>query len=145
MNKELTITGGCLCGKVRYESGSPPYLTGYCHCKMCQKGLGNLFSTAAFFKHAQFRFVRGAPTWYSSQGAKRGFCAACGSPLTFQRDGFENDYCAIWLGTLDHPEEYEPTAEWHPESKLPWVDMGFELHDATPKDASSRYDIIEED
>jgi hypothetical protein len=144
-NDSKKITGGCLCGAVRYESDAPPYLTGYCHCRMCQKAVGNLFSTAAFFKHEHFRYVKGSPNWFISQGASRGFCSTCGSPVAFQRQGFEDDYCAIWLGTLDHPEAYEPMTEWHTESKLPWVDMGSELHDATPRDTSNRYDIVVED
>ena len=138
------VTGGCLCGEIRYESDVLPYLVGYCHCKMCQKGVGNLFGTAAFFKHAHFRYVKGAPTWYTSQGAKRGFCSQCGSPIAFQRLGYEDDYCAIWLGTLDQPAAYKPTAEWHTESKIPWVDLGSDLHDATPRDDSTRYDTVVE-
>jgi len=139
------VTGGCLCGDVRYESDTQPYLVGYCHCKMCQKGVGNLFGTFAFFKHAYFRYVKGAPTWFTSQGAKRGFCSQCGSPIAFQHLDYEDDHCAIWLGTLDQPEAYKPTAEWHTESKIPWVDLGSDLHDATPKDDSTRYDTVVED
>lgn len=138
------VTGGCLCGEIRYESDVPPYLVGYCHCKMCQKGVGNLFGTSAFFKHAHFRYVKGAPTWYtSSQRAKRGFCSQCGSPVAFQPIGAEDDYCAIWLGTLDQPEAFKPTVYWHPESKIPWVDMDSKLHDATPRGNSTRYDRVE--
>jgi hypothetical protein len=134
------ITGGCLCGEIRYESDMPPYLAGYCHCKMCQKGVGNLFASAAFFKHAHFRYVKGTPTWFTLRGAKRGFCSHCGSPLAFQR--LAADYCAIWLGTLDRPDAFKPTAQWHTESKISWVDMGAELHDATPRGDSGRYDTV---
>ncbi len=31
------ITGGCLCGAVRYEPSEPPIRTTICHCRMCQK------------------------------------------------------------------------------------------------------------
>ncbi len=139
------VTGGCLCGEIRYESDVPPYLVGYCHCKMCQKSVGNLFGTGAFFKKANFRYTKGAPSWFSSQDAKRGFCSQCGSPVAFQRIGHEHDYCAIWLGTLDCPDAYRPTVEWHTESKISWVDSDATLHDATPRDGTSRYDTIEND
>ncbi len=139
------ITGGCLCGEIRYESDVPPYLVGYCHCKMCQKGLGNLFGTVAFFKQAHFRYIKGTLTWYkSSQGAKRGFCSQCGSPVAFQRLATE-DNRAIWLGTLDQPGACKPTVEWHTESKIPWVDMGSDLHEATPEGDSTRYDKVMQD
>jgi hypothetical protein len=139
------ITGGCLCGAIRYESDEAPYLVGSCHCKMCQKGIGGLFGTSAFFKHAHFRYVKGAPAWYTSQGAKRGFCVQCGSSVAFQRLGYEDDYCAIWLGTFDHPETYKPTVEWHTESKIPWVNTGSDLPDVTPSDNTVRYDTRVDD
>lgn len=139
------VTGGCLCGEIRYESDLPPYLVGYCHCKMCQKAVGNLFVSGALFKHAHFRYIKGAPTWFTSQGAKRGFCSQCGSPVAFQRLGFEDDYCAIWLGTFDHPEAFRPTVEWHTESKIPWVDIDANLHDVTPRGDITRYDTVVDD
>ena len=142
MKTESKITGGCLCNEIRYEADAIPYLSGYCHCKMCQKGLGNLFGTAIFFKKSDFRYTQGMPKLFTSDGAHRGFCSTCGSPISFQREGFEEEYCAIWLGTLDNPEKIKPTAEWHLESKLPWVNMGSDLHDLTPKDDTSRYDIV---
>jgi len=139
-DKPETITGGCLCGAIRYQSDAPPYRVGYCHCKMCQKGLGNLFATSAFFKLAGFRYLKNSPDWYTADGARRGFCSTCGSPIAFQRLGFEDEYTAIWLGTLDNPAAFEPTVEYHLESRLPWVDMGHNLQDGTPQGDRSRYD-----
>ena len=60
----------------------------------------------------------------------------------FQRNGFEGEYCAIWVGTLDQPELIEPQAHWHSENKLSWVDISADLHDYTPDDHSQRYDSI---
>ena len=42
--KRPPITGGCLCGAVRYESTESPVNGGYCHCRMCQKASGGLFT-----------------------------------------------------------------------------------------------------
>jgi len=139
------VTGGCLCGEIRYESDLPPYLVGHCHCKMCQKGVGNIYSTAAFFKIANFRYLHGIPKWFNSDGANRGFCAQCGSPIGFQRHGFEDEYCAIWLGTLDRPGDFKPTVQWHLESKIPWVEMNSNLRDATPRAGAIRYDVGKEE
>ncbi len=36
-DKTMPITGGCMCGAVRYEATEPPQEVGYCHCRMCQK------------------------------------------------------------------------------------------------------------
>ncbi len=142
MDTQQKTTGGCLCGAIRYESDVEPYIVGFCHCKMCQKGVGNVFGTAAFFKHATFRFIQGSLKWHKSDSAQRGFCVDCGSPIAFQRNGFEDDYFAIWVGTLDHPEGLQPTAEWHTESMLPWVRLQSNLKDATPASTECRYDTM---
>jgi hypothetical protein len=129
------VTGGCLCGAIRYQSDQPPFQTGYCHCRMCQKGVGNIFGTAAFFRHADFRFETPEPRWYaSSEVVRRGFCARCGSPIGYQHR--DTEHIAIWMGTLDHPETYEPEVHWYSDSRIPWVDIHAELPDATESLAS---------
>ncbi len=75
-NVTMPITGGCLCGAIRYEADELPYEAGYCHCRSCQKSLGNLFGASVFFKHADVRFISKEPAWFSSSDiVKRGFCA----------------------------------------------------------------------
>lgn len=116
------ITGGCLCGALRYEADQAPFDAGYCHCRMCQKSLGGLFGAWVFINHADFRFVSGEPAWYrSSETVKRGHCGDCGSPIIYQPDGI--DFATIWIGTLDEPAQFEPGSHWHTESRIPWVDI----------------------
>jgi len=116
------ITGGCLCGAIRYEADQPPFDAGYCHCRMCQKSLGSLFGAWVFFNHADFRFVGEEPAWYpSSETIRRGFCRDCGSPIIWQPDGV--DFATIWIGTLDEPAAFEPRSHWHTNSRIPWVDI----------------------
>src|ERR1700728_4899015 len=40
-----SISGGCLCGKVRYSADVDPVFTGICHCRNCQKESGSAFTT----------------------------------------------------------------------------------------------------
>ena len=129
-NHNSLVTGGCLCGAIRYESEQAPYDAGYCHCTMCQKGLGSLFGAAALFKNDHFRFISGKLKWYETEDmVKRGFCGECGSPITYQRP--ESDHLVIWIGTLDNPEACEP--KWHgwTDSKISWVDIHSHLPDNT--------------
>jgi hypothetical protein len=114
------FTGGCLCGAVRFSCPVKPSLVSYCHCRMCQKQTGGLFSVMA-------NFPRAALTWTgkkqalreSSPLAVRGYCADCGSPLSFQyRD---SDHTSISVGALDHPERVRPTQHGGIESKIAWV------------------------
>jgi hypothetical protein len=124
------ITGGCLCGAIRYEADKPPYEAGYCHCRTCQKSLGNLFGASVFFKHGDVRFISKEPTWYTSSDiVKRGFCAECGSPIAYQRN--DSDVFVIWIGTLDEPGAFEPQAHYWSESKIPWDDIQAGLPDVT--------------
>ena len=79
------ITGGCLCGAVRYEASETPQRAGICHCRMCQKSNGTPFAVGVYFHKTAFRFTRGEPKLYrSSDIADRGFCSACGSRLIFR-------------------------------------------------------------
>jgi hypothetical protein len=116
------FTGGCLCGAVRFESINPPYNTGYCHCGMCRKSLGNLFGTFVIVKRRDLRYLTREPDWYqSSDTVRRGFCGKCGSPILYQR--VEKDFDAVWIGTFDEPEDYIPSAHWSNDNKISWVDI----------------------
>src|SRR5262249_51951849 len=35
--KQVPVTGGCLCGEIRYTITEPALDTNFCHCRMCQK------------------------------------------------------------------------------------------------------------
>ena len=110
-NKTMPITGGCLCGAVRYEAHEPPLRVAYCHCRRCQRAYGNLFGTFASFRIETFRYTRGEPRFYrSSAWAERGFCPTCGTPLVFLD---ATDTLGVLVGSLDHPEHWPPVAGHH--------------------------------
>jgi hypothetical protein len=81
----LPLTGGCLCGAVRYEISAPAIDVNYCHCRMCQRFTGGLIVAGAHFPMEAFRFTQGEPKYYkSSPIAERGFCADCGSSIIYR-------------------------------------------------------------
>jgi class 3 adenylate cyclase len=139
--KKEPITGGCLCGAVRYEISEPLIDAGFCHCRMCQRFSGSPVSAFVSFPRESVRFTQGEPKYYkSSQGGpqyykssplgERGFCANCGSSLTFRPSIPQwSDFIAVYMGSLDHPENITPT--WHLgiESQIPW----FHIHDNLPR------------
>jgi hypothetical protein len=113
------LTGGCQCGAIRYRIEQAPQYPTICHCRMCQKAGGAPFM--AFFSISKTNFVltKGAPAIYrSSEIAERGFCAACGTPLTYAM--FGRDHVSLTIGSLDHPEDVQPTEQLGVESMLPW-------------------------
>jgi hypothetical protein len=49
MREQTMITGGCLCGAVRYKSTEPPITARICWCRVCQYiGAGGAAVRAAF-------------------------------------------------------------------------------------------------
>jgi hypothetical protein len=93
-------TGGCLCGSVRYEVRGTLRPVIMCHCTQCRRTTGH-FMAATAARLGDFRLLsEGELRWYrSSQQARRGFCARCGSTLFWE--GEARDYLSIAAGTLD--------------------------------------------
>src|SRR4051794_22851302 len=97
----MSRTGGYQCGAVRYRLEVEPTGSNVCHCRMCQKAGGAPFMAFAGVKLAELVWTQGAPTLFaSSDFAERGFCAACGTPLTYRAKDF--DRIAVTIGSLDH-------------------------------------------
>lgn len=115
--------GGCLCGAVHYRisSGAPLRVTN-CHCRLCQKAAGAPFVTWAEFPAEAVTFTKGRPAFHrSSESAERGFCAACGSALTFRY--LNGDTIDITTATLDDSGPLAPEDNIWCESKAPWLTL----------------------
>jgi hypothetical protein len=114
------LTGGCQCGAVRYMLTARPKGSSICHCRMCQKAGGAPFMAfTGSVRQEHFIFTRGVAAIYrSSEIAERGFCAVCGTPLTYHLIG--RDRISVTIGSLDRPAEVPPTEQLGVESALPW-------------------------
>ena len=94
------VTGGCLCGNIRYETSEPELGSMYCQCRMCQKFTGAPIMAATTFRAEGVRITRGEPKFYkSSKIAERGFCPDCGTSLFYRMNG--EDGIGIAPGCLD--------------------------------------------
>jgi hypothetical protein len=95
------LAGGCQCGAIRYCLYSQPIGT-ICHCRMCQKAVGGPFAAFAALPRGDLAWTHGRPaTFRSSSLAERGFCAVCGTPLTY--DGVGSANIDITICSLDTP------------------------------------------
>ena len=120
-------TGGCMCGAVRYEASEAPIDAGYCHCRMCQRALGNVISAWVYFRPSAFGFTRGEPKYHkSSDLGDRGFCGNCGTPLPGRSVDVQSPV-GVQVGTLDHPEDVRPSAHWGIESAMHWLAIDDDL------------------
>lgn len=120
-----SLTGGCQCGAVRYHADTTPRKVHYCHCRMCQRAVGNVVATLVPVRKERVRWD-GEPTLYrSSSVATRGFCSRCGTPLSFAYDGSE--WICLTLGSLDDPAAVRPEIHYGIESRVPWFDVADDL------------------
>ena len=115
------LTGGCQCGAVRYRLDAEPYGANICHCRMCQKATGGAFMASGTVPIDRLIWTRGAPKVFASSAiAERGFCAQCGTPLTFRY--IKRNRISVTIGSLDDPTAVTPAIQYGVESKLPWLD-----------------------
>ena len=129
----MDITGGCLCGEVRYRAKGEALWVVHCHCRWCQRVSGAAFLTYVGFRTEDLEWAKGAPTIFeSSAEVERGFCARCGSTLSFARPRRGNiDVC---VGTLDNPHGIDPEEHIFTDQQLAWlhVDDGLPRHGRFP-------------
>jgi hypothetical protein len=111
------FTGGCQCGAVRFRAQSLGRAS-ICHCRMCQKAFGSFFGPLVDANGLEW--TRGAPAYFqSSNRVRRGFCAACGTPLSFESERWAPN---IAIGAFDDPAAIVPAIQVGLEAKLPYVD-----------------------
>ena len=117
-------TGRCLCGAVRYECGPllcPPTL---CHCESCRRASGANALGWITVARGALEFTQGRPVEFgSSPGRLRGFCGACGSPLTYRNEA-RADEVDVTLGTLDAPGGAAPRDHIWMEDAVSWDQPG---------------------
>lgn len=116
------VTGGCLCGKVRYEAQVFLKSAFYCHCRICQKSSGQPAEITVPIKAGTLVFTKSKPKYYvSSQHGQRGFCGECGSRIVWQALQPENDWLTnVDVGSLDNPADVEPSNHIFVDTRLPW-------------------------
>jgi hypothetical protein len=116
------LTGGCLCGAVRYRITAAAVEALYCHCGMCRRAHGAPVVAWLTVPLSGFVVTAGNPAAYrSSARAWRHFCGNCGTPLTW-REAEDPKFVDISIASLDHPEAAEPTLHLWAESRIAWFD-----------------------
>jgi hypothetical protein len=114
-------TGRCFCGAVRFEASGAPRNLCYCHCESCRRAAGSPVVAWATFDRSGFRITQGAPAeFHSSAPVTRGFCAACGSCLSYRHDARPTEI-DVTLATLDEAAKLAPQMHVWVADKLPWV------------------------
>ena len=116
------LTGGCLCGGVRFEVAEAPESAGYCHCTRCQRRTGTAASVQARLAPGSLRIVSGEElvrSYRPSDGFAKEFCSACGSAL-WSRDPERPDVISVRLGAFDGDPGIRPEYRQFVAYAAPW-------------------------
>ena len=109
---EPPLTGGCLCGAVRFEVTEALVSAGYCHCTRCQRRTGAAASASARTVPGSLRVLSGeelvrayAPP---DHGFLKAFCSSCGGALWSQSPD-DPEVISVRLGALDGDPGIRPS------------------------------------
>jgi len=118
-----SITGGCACGGIRYQTQSEPEFSIICQCRQCQRITGSGHA-AAFAVNTDATRLQGKIKYYQTQAddgssVSSGFCKNCGNPVVKKTSGYPQ-YLFFHAATLDDPACFEPQMVVYTESAQPW-------------------------
>jgi hypothetical protein len=128
MSDQQKLTGGCLCGAVRYETVGKPLRVTHCHCESCRRSTGAAFATGVCFPIEAVTWKHGEPASYQSpENFARLFCSDCGSSVA----QYNLAIGTMWplAGTLDRPESVTPEFHVFTKKQISWA----KLNDGLPR------------
>ncbi|MGE3150677.1 MAG: GFA family protein [Pseudorhodoplanes sp.] len=119
-----TLSGGCLCGAVRFTAVPRHPHVDVCHCGMCRKwSAGPLFAldcggTVKVENAAELGVYR------SSEWAERCFCKVCGTSLFYRLVG--KDFYAVSAEAIDDKSGFVFTTQIFIDEKPAYYDFANE-------------------
>ena len=119
---ELPITGGCLCGGVRFEISEPLLEAHYCHCTRCQRRTGTAASASALTAPGSLEITRGRDlirSWSPGDGWVKAFCGECGGHL-YSIDHEDADRVGVRMGAIDGDPGIRPSARQYTAYAAVW-------------------------
>lgn len=120
-------TGGCHCGRLRYQFSGPLRDIAHCHCSICRRVSGGLVTTWITLPARAFKWLEGVPARYdSSASCARYYCADCGAHLALVTH-LSPDSIDVTIATLDHPERAPADRHIWTDSRLPWLRLDEQL------------------
>lgn len=115
------LTGGCLCGEIRYEAHGTPFHPTLCHCSMCRRAAGAPVVAWFSVRRDEYRITAGTPARYaSSPRVVRTFCPRCGTSLTFESAAHPEEI-DVTTASLDDPEAVPPRDHTRAATRLSWM------------------------
>lgn len=129
-----SLTGGCLCGLVRYRSSATAQDATLCHCRSCRLGSGAHVVAWVTLPLDSFAWTTTPPARYaSSPGVERGFCPRCGCTLSYTHVD-QPRFIDITVATLERADDAAPHDHTWMDDALAWDRPG----DGLPRFRSTR-------
>jgi hypothetical protein len=131
------LTGGCLCGAVRFEVDEPLLTANYCHCTRCQRRTGTAASAQAVIEPGSLRIVKGADVvraFRPPDGWAKLFCPECGSAL-FSQSRDDPAKMTVRMSAFDTDPGIRPQARYHVATAAAWEPIP---DDGLPRHAGGR-------
>ena len=122
---DLPLTGGCLCGGVRFRVDAPLVVATYCHCRRCQRRTGTAASAQARIQPGSLTVTQGEElirTYVPPDGFPKLFCGACGSAL-WSRSPDDPDIISVRLGVFDGDPGIRPSLRQFCAYAAAWEDI----------------------
>ena len=133
----MILTGGCLCGQIRYTATGSPTISGHCYCADCRKASGSGFIPFMGFQASAVTFT-GETLQYRSKSARgtdavRNSCPSCGGLVFGGIVGVDVSH-TIYAGSLDDPATFVPTVAIFTRDRPGWASIppGLTAFEAMP-------------
>jgi hypothetical protein len=131
---DAPLSGGCLCGGVRFEVTEPLVSASYCHCTRCQRRTGTAASAQARVAPGSLRVTSGDDLIRAYDPGGGGFlklfCSQCGSAL-WSKSPQDPEVMSVRLGAFDSDPGIRPAYRQFVAYAAPW--------EPVPDDGLARY------
>ncbi len=123
------LTGGCLCGAVRFTATRANDEVGACHCGMCRKWTAGPFLVVDCGTTMKVENPANLGVYRSSEWAERCFCKQCGTPLFYRL--IEKSSCFVSAEAFDDRAGYALTSQIFIDEKPAYYDFANKTHNMT--------------
>ena len=124
----VKLSGGCLCGSIRYTILQQPILAYTCNCRFCQKDTGTAYRSALAILNEHVELIGKDISVYTYKSVEHGrelyknFCPDCGTTISLKTERFPERQ-VIMIGTLDDPSQIELSTHMFAEEAFDWVEF----------------------
>jgi len=119
----LKVSGGCMCGAIKYQCASEVKFSLICQCRQCQQITGTGHA-AQFACEADSTSITGTVSTYAltsdaGNTVTSAFCGTCGNPM-YKTTSMNPGLIVFHAATLDDPSQFKPQMVVYTSSAQPW-------------------------